>query len=62
MVQNLELNESGPFSVEAERAVIGGIMFKNNAYDLVASVVDVEDFHLKQHKLIFQTIKNLHDQ
>jgi len=62
MVQKLALNESGPFSVEAERAVIGGIMFKNNAYDLVAAVVDVEDFHLKQHKLIFKTIKNLHDQ
>ncbi|GIT62379.1 MAG: hypothetical protein Ct9H300mP20_22060 [Gammaproteobacteria bacterium] len=29
---------NSPFSVEAERAVLGGIMFKNDAWDLVAGL------------------------
>ena len=39
MPQNLSSNEPLPFSVEAERAVLGGIMLKNDAWDLVAGVV-----------------------
>ena len=61
MPQNLSSNEQPPFSVEAERAVLGGIMLKNDAWDLVASVVLEEDFYKKEHKLIFKTIKNLQD-
>ena len=61
MPQNLSSNEQLPFSVEAERAVLGGIMLKNDAWDLVASVVLEEDFYKKEHKLIFKTIKNLQD-
>ena len=61
MPQNLSSNEPLPFSVEAERAVLGGIMLKNDAWDLVAGVVLEEDFYKKEHKLIFKTIKNLQD-
>ena len=61
MPQNPSSNEPLPFSVEAERAVLGGIMLKNDAWDLVAGVVLEEDFYKKEHKLIFKTIKNLQD-
>ena len=61
MPQNLTSNEQLPFSVEAERAVLGGIMFKNDAWDLVAGLVLEEDFYQNEHKLIFKTIRNLQD-
>ena len=61
MSQNLSSNEQLPFSVEAERAVLGGIMLKKDAWDLVAGVVLEEDFYKNEHKLIFKTIKNLQD-
>ena len=50
-------NEPLPFSVEAERAVLGGIMLKNDVWDLVSGVVLEEDFYKDEHKLIFKTIK-----
>lgn len=61
MPQNLTSNEKIPFSIEAERAVLGGIMFKNDAWDLVAGLVLEEDFYQYEHKLIFKTIRNLQD-
>ena len=53
MPQNLSSNEQLPFSVEAERAVLGGIMLKNDAWDLVASVVLEEDFYKKRTQINF---------
>ena len=44
MSQNFSSNEELPYSVEAERAVLGGIMLKNDAWDLIAGVVFEEDF------------------
>ncbi len=61
MSQNLSPDEQLPFSVEAERAVLGGIMFKNDAWDLVAGLVLEEDFYKYEHKIIFKTIRNLQD-
>ena len=61
MSQNFSSNEELPYSVEAERAVLGGIMLKNDAWDLVAGLVLQEDFYQTEHKLIFKTIKDLQD-
>jgi len=44
MSQNSSSNEKLPFSVEAERAVLGGIMLKNDAWDLVEDVVLENEF------------------
>ena len=38
MSQNLTPDKNLPYSVEAERAVLGGIMLKNDAWDLIAGV------------------------
>ena len=61
MAQKLPQIESEPFSVEAERAVLGGVMLKNDTWDLIAGVVFEEDFYQAEHKLIFKTIKSLQD-
>ena len=61
MSQNFSSNEELPYSVEAERAVLGGIMLKNDAWDLVAGLFLEEDFYQTEHKLIFKTIKDLQD-
>ena len=61
MVQEASNTKELPYSTEAEKAVLGGIMLKNEAWDLVVVKVGEEDFHHKEHKLIFRTIKNLQD-
>ena len=61
MSQNPGPNEPLPFSIEAEIAVLGGIMRKNDVWDLVSVVVLEEDFYKDEHKLIYKTIKNLQD-
>jgi replicative DNA helicase len=45
-----------PHSVEAEQAVIGGLLLDTSAWDNVADVVKHEDFYRADHKLIFEAI------
>jgi replicative DNA helicase len=45
-----------PHSVEAEQAVIGGLLLDAAAWDNVADVVNQEDFYRPDHKLIFEAI------
>ena len=62
MAQEIFKNKQLPFSIEAERAVLGGIMLKNEAWDLVHVVIREDDFYKDEHKLIFKTIYNLQDE
>ena len=59
-MQSSQKNEL-PFSLEAERAVLGGIMLKNDAWDTVAGLVIEDDFYNQEHQLIYRTIKDLQD-
>ncbi|MBX3703848.1 MAG: replicative DNA helicase [Steroidobacteraceae bacterium] len=45
-----------PHSVEAEQAVLGGLMLDSNAWDAVADVVAASDFYRRDHRLIFEAI------
>jgi replicative DNA helicase len=45
-----------PHSVEAEQAVLGGLMIDANAWDAVADVVAASDFYRRDHRLIFEAI------
>ncbi len=45
-----------PHSVEAEQAVLGGLMLDANAWDAVADLVTVADFYRRDHRLIFEAI------
>jgi replicative DNA helicase len=45
-----------PHSVEAEQAVLGGLMLDANAWDAVADIVTATDFYRRDHRLIFEAI------
>lgn len=48
-----------PHSIEAEQAVLGGLMLDNGAWDKVADLVGEDDFYRRDHRLIFQAIRVL---
>ena len=48
-----------PHSVEAEQAVIGGLLLDNKAWDFIADTVYEDDFYRLDHKLIFRAIGQL---
>ena len=50
-----------PFSLEAEQAVLGGLILDNSTWDQVADRINEEDFHLFDHRLIFRAILELVD-
>ena len=48
-----------PHSVEAEQAVLGGLLLDSAAWDNVADAVTQEDFYRPDHRLIFGAIAEL---
>jgi replicative DNA helicase len=48
-----------PHSLQAEQAVLGGLMLDNQCWDTVADKVAPEDFYRKDHRLIFESIADL---
>lgn len=48
-----------PHSVEAEQAVLGGLMLENSAWDQVADLIGEEDFYRRDHRLLFRAISEL---
>tara|TARA_R110000868_G_scaffold392875_1_gene663716 strand:- start:27964 stop:29358 length:1395 start_codon:yes stop_codon:yes gene_type:complete len=48
-----------PHSVEAEQAVLGGLMLDNNAWDNVTEQLSETDFYLPEHRTIFATMASL---
>jgi replicative DNA helicase len=60
MVKNPAIEENQlPHSVEAEQAVIGGLMLSNSSFDTVAELVVESDFFSEDHRLIFNTMRTL---
>ena len=45
-----------PHSIQAEQAVLGGLMLENSTWDQVADRVGQRDFYRREHQLIFQAI------
>ena len=45
-----------PHSIEAEQAVLGGLLLDASSWDNVADVVQAEDFYRPDHRLIFAAI------
>ncbi|HUO95959.1 MAG TPA: replicative DNA helicase [Steroidobacteraceae bacterium] len=50
-----------PHSVEAEQAVLGGLMLDPSAWDGVADLIESRDFYRRDHQLIFEAIAGLVD-
>jgi replicative DNA helicase len=48
-----------PASVEAEQALLGGLMLDNHSWDIIASRVSETDFYRPDHRLIFDSLKTL---
>ena len=48
-----------PHSIEAEQAVLGGLMLSAEAWDKVADRLVEEDFYRRDHQLIFRAIGQL---
>lgn len=48
-----------PHSIEAEQAVLGGLMLDNNAWERVSDAVSDGDFYRHDHRLIFRAIYKL---
>lgn len=48
-----------PHSIDAEQAVLGGLMLAPEAFDLIAGKVDTKDFYRRDHQLIHQSICEL---
>src|SRR6185436_3885899 len=45
-----------PHHVEAEQAVLGGLMLDNRAWDQIADRILAEDFYRRDHQIIFDAI------
>ncbi|MBF8745951.1 replicative DNA helicase [Pseudomonas putida] len=50
-----------PHSIEAEQAVLGGLMLDNNAWERVLDQVSDGDFYRHDHRLIFRAVHKLAD-
>jgi replicative DNA helicase len=48
-----------PHSVEAEQAVIGGLLLDNRAWEQIADKLVEEDFYRHDHRLLFSAIRTL---
>ncbi|MBL8250784.1 MAG: replicative DNA helicase, partial [Candidatus Competibacter sp.] len=48
-----------PHSLEAEQAVLGGLMLDNSVWDQIADRLDENDFYRGDHRLIFRAIRRL---
>lgn len=48
-----------PHSIEAEQAVLGGLMLDNSAFDRIADVLREDDFYRHDHRLIWRQIAHL---
>jgi len=48
-----------PHSIEAEQAVIGGLLLDNRAWEQIADKLVDEDFYRNDHRLLFNAIREL---
>jgi len=48
-----------PHSVEAEQAVLGGLMLDNRRFDEIAEMISASDFYRQDHRLIFGAVERL---
>ncbi len=56
---SLEQFKTPPHSIEAEQAVLGGLMLDNDAWLLCADMLHEADFYRREHQLIFRAIRAL---
>jgi replicative DNA helicase len=57
-VENLKVP---PHSLEAEQAVLGGLLLSSRAWDTVADIITDKDFYREDHRMIFRAVAELSD-
>ena len=55
--QRLDSLRVPPHSVEAEQAVLGGLMLAPEAFDRVNEALTEKDFYRRDHQLIYRAIR-----
>ena len=58
-VSNIEALRVPPHSIEAEQAVLGGLMLAPESWDRIADRLVEEDFYRRDHRIIFRAIGDL---
>lgn len=51
-----------PHSIEAEQAVLGGLLINRDAWDRIDGILSPSDFYSKNHRIIFETIQHLYNE
>ena len=56
---DITLEKVLPHSPEAERAVLGAVLLDNQLFDQAASILHIEDFHVRAHQTVFASMASL---
>ena len=59
---SLEAMRTPPHSLEAEQAVLGGLMLDNSMWEQIADRLTEEDFYRQDHRLLFRAMTELSEQ
>ena len=51
-----------PFSIEAEQALLGAIIYKPDLFDVVGGMITAEDFYLDEHRHIYTALSSVYMQ
>ncbi len=51
-----------PFSIEAEQALLGAIIYKPELFDIVGGMITAEDFYLDEHRHIYTALSSMYMQ
>lgn len=55
-----ELDRKMPFSLDAEQAVLGGILIDPAGLDIITGIVTAEDFYLEEHRSIYSAMQGMY--
>ena len=58
-ISDITLKKTLPHSADAERAVLGAILLDNVLFDQAATILQIDDFHLQAHRIIFSSMAKL---
>lgn len=48
-----------PYSIEAEQAVIGGLILDNEKWDDISSIISEQNFYNAVHRAVFKIIREM---
>ena len=62
MEDNVSIVKQLPVSIEAEQALLGSIIRKPEAFDLIGGMLTAEDFYLEMHKHIYSSLTRMYNE